>query len=126
MKIKKKGYSTYEKGGSIDPPKDRSKDIEALKTKYRETKDPNVKKDLDSAREEQKLYDSGQFMDDMREGRAQKAETKGDEGRAKRIRSSKQTQGLGETGRDKEGKKFFKGGKMMPKAGYGMRIKKKK
>lgn len=109
MKIKK-----YKKGGGIknDPPKDRSKDIEALKAKYRDTKDPAVKQELDAAREEQKQYTAGQSMDALREGRASSAERSGDEARAQRIRSTKQTQGMGETGRDEKGsrKRFSKGG----------------
>ena len=72
---------------------------------------PAVKQELDAAREEQKLYTSGQFMDTLREGRATSAEKSGDAPRAQRIRSTKQTQGMGESGRDEKGRKrFSKGG----------------
>jgi hypothetical protein len=122
FKIKKK----YAKGGKVgNPPKDRSKEIEALKKDIRENGKTDEKvAQLASLREETKKYNAGQSMDEIREGRAKSAEQSGDEGRAQRIRSTKQTQGMGETGRDVSGarksyneardgekkKKFSKGG----------------
>jgi hypothetical protein len=122
FKIKKK----YAEGGKVgNPPKDRSKEIAELKADIKENGFTDEKRALLKAlNEETKKYNAGQFMDGLREDRAKDAESVGDEGRAQRIRSTKQTQGMGETGRDASGsrksynearsgekkKKFSKGG----------------
>ena len=77
--------------------------IEALKAKIREEKDP-VKKasmleELKRLRLLSKKDRANVQSDTFKEKRAKKADAVGDKGRGIRIRSSKNTQGVGETGR---------------------------
>lgn len=114
MKVVKKKYNKggnvmaaikkYNVGGKMPNNEDTySARIEALKAKIREEKDPAAKaallQDLAELRKLAKKDRAQRQGDSMKESRAKKAEQKGDKGRAIRIRSSKQVQGVGEVGK---------------------------
>jgi hypothetical protein len=104
MKVVKK----YGMGGAVpNGKKTYTERIEALKLKIKEEKDPLKKAammvSLKKLREEAALEAAQIQMDSIKEHNAHLAEVKGDKGRAQRIRSSKQTQGVGEIGRDEKG-----------------------
>ena len=77
--------------------------IEALKARILEEKSPEKKEamleDLKRLRLLAKKDKANVQSETFKENRARKADAKGDKGRGIRIRSSKQTQGVGEVGR---------------------------
>lgn len=104
MKVVKK----YGTGGALpNNKKTYTERIEALKLKIREEKDPlkkaAMKVELKRLRELAAEEAAQIQKDSIKEQHAKLAEVSGDKGRATRIRSSKQTQGVGEIGRDEKG-----------------------
>lgn len=105
------------------------KKIEQLKKQIIATTDPakkaELKEQLKNLREANKKQGAQQFKDGLKEKNAKSALSIGDKGRAKRIRSSKKLQGIGEEGGET---KMDKNGKLSAsyKKNKGVSVKKKK
>lgn len=94
----------YNKGGKMTNTEDTyTPRIEALKERITEEKDPAKKaamlEDLKKLRLLSKKSRANTQSDTFKEKTARRAEKSGDKGRAIRIRSSKNTQGVGEVGK---------------------------
>ena len=101
---KAKSVKKYEKGGAMTNTEDTyTSRIESLKNKIKAEEDSEKREimlgELQELRRLAKEERANVQSDTFKEKRARMAESKGDKGRAIRIRSSKNTQGVGEVGK---------------------------